>query len=68
MHRVEDDFGEMFRRLDQRYAFPVRLTDCVIDQLKRLKPLPERNTAKFVKAVEVIEMCWRGYIKTCQIN
>ena len=55
---VEDDFDEMFRRLDQRYADPVRLTDCVIDRLKGLKPIPEGNTAKFVEAVEVIEKCW----------
>ncbi|MPC53227.1 hypothetical protein E2C01_047116 [Portunus trituberculatus] len=58
VHRVEDDFDEMFRRLDQRYADPVTLTDCVTDQLKRFKPIPEGNTARFVETVEIIEKCW----------
>ncbi|KAK4311495.1 hypothetical protein Pmani_017044 [Petrolisthes manimaculis] len=58
VHGVEDDFDEMFRRLDQRYADPIKLTDCVIDQLKKLKPVPEGNTVKFVETVEVVEKCW----------
>lgn len=48
----------MFRRLDQRYGDPIRLTDSVIDQLKRLKPIPEGNAVKFMETVEVIERCW----------
>ncbi|KAK3880041.1 hypothetical protein Pcinc_015428 [Petrolisthes cinctipes] len=56
-HGVEDDFDEMFRRLDQRYADPIKLTDCVIDQLKRLKPVLEGNTVKLVGTVEVLEKC-----------
>ena len=34
VHGVEDDYEEMFRRLDQKYADPVRLTDTVINQLR----------------------------------
>jgi hypothetical protein len=48
VHGVEDDFDKMFYRLDQRYADPIRLTDCIIEQLRKLpKPygiLVERKT------------------------
>ncbi|KAK4322627.1 hypothetical protein Pmani_006604 [Petrolisthes manimaculis] len=47
VHGVEDDFDEMFRRLDQRYADPIKLTDCVIDQLKKLKPQKREWTKKY---------------------
>lgn len=58
VHGVEDDFDKMFYRLDQRYADPIRLTDCIIEQLRKLKPIPEGDTIKFIDAVNVIENCW----------
>ncbi|XP_063841247.1 uncharacterized protein LOC135101332 [Scylla paramamosain] len=63
VHGVDDDYKEMFRRLDQRYADPVRLTDTVINQLQELKPIAEGNTGKFVETVEVIEKCWTDMSK-----
>ena len=55
---VDNDFEEMFRRLDLKYGRPERLTDAVLSELKKLKRVPEDDTKKFINMVDVVERCW----------
>lgn len=45
IHGVEDDFEKkkIVYRLDHRYNDPIRLIDCITEQLGKLKPIPEGN-------------------------
>ena len=55
---VEDDFDEMFHRLDNMYGDPRKFVDSVVQELKTLKPIAEGDTKHFLSAVNVIEHCW----------
>ncbi|XP_043233392.1 uncharacterized protein LOC122387342 [Amphibalanus amphitrite] len=55
---VEDDYEEMFRRLDLKYGETRKLVDSIILDIKRLKPIPEGENKRFVSMVEVVERSW----------
>ena len=55
---VDNDYDEMFRRLDLKYGRPEKLTDAVLAELKRLKRIPDNDYRKFVSMVDVVERCW----------
>ena len=55
---VEDDFNEMMIRLDNAYGDPAKLTDCIIGEIKGLKPIQELDYEKFITTVNIIEACW----------
>ena len=41
---VEDDFDEMFHRLDNMYRDPRKFVDFVVQELKTVKPIAEGDT------------------------
>jgi hypothetical protein len=55
---VDNDFEEMFRRLDLKYGRPEKLADNVLSELKGLKNIPEGDHMKFISMVETVETCW----------
>ncbi|KAK3097424.1 hypothetical protein FSP39_009560 [Pinctada imbricata] len=55
---VDDDFNEMFRRLDLKYGRPEKLSDAVLQELKGLTALRDGDNQGFIKMVDVIENCW----------
>ncbi|XP_063846890.1 uncharacterized protein LOC135092357 [Scylla paramamosain] len=54
----EKDFDEMMRILDKEYGDPRKLVDIVINNLKSLERLTERDVRGFVDMVTVVERCW----------
>ena len=55
---VDNDYDEMFRRLDLKYGRPEKLTDAVLAELKKLKQIPDNDYKKFVSTVDIVERCW----------
>lgn len=55
---VENDYDEMFKRLDEKFGDNRKLVDAVISDLKSLKPIKDGDNKGFVKMVEKIERCW----------
>lgn len=55
---VDDDFKEMFRRLDLKYGRPEKLSDAVLCELKGLKPVKDGEHREFVSMVDVVDNCW----------
>ena len=55
---VDDDYREMFKRLDFRYGRPEKLVDTVLNELKNLKKVEEHDSKKFVQMVDIVERCY----------
>ncbi|CAC5362063.1 unnamed protein product [Mytilus coruscus] len=55
---VDNDFEEMFRRLDMKYGRAEKLIDHILNELKRLKKVQEGDNMKFISLVETVEKCW----------
>ncbi|CAC5377692.1 unnamed protein product [Mytilus coruscus] len=55
---VDNDFEEMFRRLDMKYGRAEKLVDQILNELKRLKKVQEGDNIKFISVVETVEKCW----------
>ncbi|KAK4304813.1 hypothetical protein Pmani_023248 [Petrolisthes manimaculis] len=55
---VEDDYEEMFKRLDEKFGNKRKIVDFVINDLKSLKKLSDCDGKGFIKMVERVERCW----------
>ena len=55
---VDNDYDEMFRRLDLKYGRPEKLTDAVLAELKKLKQIPDNDYKKVLSTVDIVERCW----------
>ena len=55
---VEDNYLEMFKRLDAKYGEARKLVDAIIFDIQKIKPVPEGDTGKFINMVEVVERSW----------
>ncbi|XP_068222923.1 uncharacterized protein [Palaemon carinicauda] len=55
---VEDEFEEMFRRLDDKYGNPCKLTEAIVSELKSLKPLNDGDSKRLVYMIKVVERAW----------
>ena len=55
---VEDEFEEMFRRLDSKYGNSCKLTEFIVSELKSLKPLQEGDSKRLVHMIKVVEGVW----------
>lgn len=55
---VDNNFEEMFKRLDLKYGRPEKLADTVLTYIKALKIVPEGDSKKFIEMVETVEGCW----------
>lgn len=51
---VDNNFEEMFKRLDLKYARPEKLADTVLTGIKALKIVPEGDSKKFIEMVETV--------------
>lgn len=55
---VNDNFCEMFHRLDLKYRRHEKLSDAVLCELKSLKVIRDGDNLGLIRMVEVIENCW----------
>ncbi|XP_068223879.1 uncharacterized protein [Palaemon carinicauda] len=55
---VEDEFEEMFRRLDDKYGNPCKLTEAIVSELKSLKPLNDGDSKRLVYMIKAVERAW----------
>ena len=52
---VDDNIDEMWRRLDEKYGDPAKITDVIINNIQRVKAMEEGEGKRFVEFVEIIE-------------
>ena len=60
---VDDDIDEMWRRLDEKYGDPAKITDVIINSIQRVKAIKEGEDKRFVEFVEVIESGYRDLLR-----
>lgn len=56
--RVDNDYDEMIRRLDAKYGRPEKVTDSILNEIKKLKVVSDGDHKKFILMVDTIEKCW----------
>ena len=56
--RVDNNYDEMVRRLDLKYGRPEKVTDSILNEIKRLKVANDGDHKKFIDMVDTIEKCW----------
>ena len=54
----DDDYEEMWRRLNAYFLNPEKLVDAILSQIKSLLPIRENDSTGFISLVETIERCW----------
>ena len=56
---VDDDIDAIWERLDDRYGKPSKLTDVIMYDIKKLKPVADGEDKKFLEFVDCIERSYR---------
>ena len=60
---VDDGIKEMWKRLDERYGRPSLLTDIVMNDIKCLRPLKERDDKGLLQLIETVERGYRDLLR-----
>lgn len=55
---VDNDYEEMWNRLELKYGRPERLTGSILSDIRKLKIIPDGDHLCFINSVEVIERCY----------
>lgn len=63
-----DEFGEMWRRLDDRFGSSAKIVDAVLADICALKPVPEGNKPKLLHMISVVEQAWLDLGKIGKLN
>ena len=56
---VDDNIDEMWKRLDEKFGNPKKITDTIINDIKRLEIIKEGESKKFVAFVDLSEDSYR---------
>ena len=56
---VDHSVSEMWKRLDEVYAVPSKIIDVIMKDIKKLKPVKEKENRKFVQLVDIVERAYR---------
>ena len=59
---VDDDIEKMWKRLDEKYADPAKITDVVINTIQSFKLIKENDNKKFIEFVSVVEDSYRDLV------
>ena len=52
---VDDDIIEMWKRLDEKYGDPAKLTDAIINTIQDIRPIKEGENKRFIELVDAVE-------------
>ena len=55
----DDSVTDLFSRLDEKYANPAKLVDCVIAEITRFKKIGDDENKKFIAFVDIIDKGYR---------
>ncbi|XP_022806416.1 uncharacterized protein LOC111343493 [Stylophora pistillata] len=56
---VDDEIGEMWQRLNEKYGDPAKVADVIIDEIKRFRMLREGEDHRFIDFVTLLEDGYR---------
>ena len=60
---VDDDVGEMWKRLDEKYGDPAKVADVVIDSIQSVKTIKEGENKKLITFINIVEDGYRDLQK-----
>ena len=52
---VDDDIKEMWKRLEEKYGDPAKLTDAIINTIQDIRPIKEGENKRFIELVDAVE-------------
>ena len=56
---IDDDISEMWKRLDEKYGDPTKVTDIIIDEIRRTRIIRGGEEKRFVEFVQTVEDGYR---------
>lgn len=56
---IDDEISEMWKRLNEKYGDPTKVTDIIIDEIRRTRIIREGEEKRFVEFVEIVEDGYR---------
>lgn len=59
VRNVDDDIAKMWQRLDEIYGDASKVTDLILNEIKRIQPISEGDNKGFIELVDVVEMGYR---------
>ena len=62
---IDDDYDEMWKRLDDKYGKASKLTDVIMNDIKRFKPIVEGDHRRFTEFANLVE---KSYRDLCRIK
>ena len=48
---IEYDIKEMWKRLDEKYGDPAKLTDTIVNTIQNIRPIKEEENKRFIQLV-----------------
>ena len=52
---IDDDIKEMWKRLDEKYGDPAKLTNTIINTIQDIRPIKEGEKKRFIELVDAVE-------------
>ena len=52
---IDEDIKEMWKRLDEKYGDPAKLTDAIINTIQDIRPIKEGENTRFIELVDAVE-------------
>ena len=52
---IDDDIKEMWKRLNEKYGDPAKLTDVIINTIQDIRPIKEGENKRFIEFVDAVE-------------
>ena len=52
---VDDDIKEMWKRLDEKYGDPAKLTDAIINTIQDIRPIEEGENERLIVLINAVE-------------
>ena len=52
---IEYDITEMWKRLDEKYGDPAKLTDTIVNTIQNIRPIKEEENKRFIQLVDAVE-------------
>ena len=63
VNSIDDDLNEMWARLDDRFGKPSKLTDAIMNEIKRFRQLSDGDLKRFTEFVNMVEKGYRDLVR-----
>jgi len=56
---IDDDLDTMWKRLDEKYGYPAKVVDVIMNTIQNTRHLKDGENKKFVEFIDIVEDGYR---------